>query len=83
MCDDKSFVRSAALRVYKGPSGAGKTEIPARTANRYRDVALNPNGRTIYIATDNAGRTTGRTGEMTQELEHPGAIIQFTYNDQP
>ena len=29
MCDDKSFVRSAALRVYKGPSGAGKTEIPA------------------------------------------------------
>ena len=31
MCDDKSFVRSAALRVYKGPSGAGKTEIPANT----------------------------------------------------
>ena len=31
MCDDKSFVRSAALRVYKGPSGAGKTEIPAYT----------------------------------------------------
>ena len=30
MCDDKSFVRSAALRVYKGPSGAGKTEIPAK-----------------------------------------------------
>ena len=85
MCDDKSFVRSAALRVYKGPSGAGKTEIPARTANRYRDVVLNPNGRTIYIATDNAGRTTGRDGlaSMTQELEHPGAIIQFTYGDQP
>ena len=30
MCDDKSFVRSAALRVYKGPSGAGKTEIPVK-----------------------------------------------------
>ena len=54
-----------------------------RTANRYRDVALNPNGRTIYIATDNAGRTTGRNGEMTEELEHPGAIIQYTYDDQP
>ena len=53
-----------------------------RTTNRYRDVAINPNGRTIYIATDNAGRTTSRTGEMTQELEHPGAIIQFTYDDQ-
>ena len=32
MCDDKSFVRSAALRVYKGPSGAGKTEIPVNTS---------------------------------------------------
>ena len=52
-----------------------------RTANRYRDVAINPNGRTIYVATDNAGRTTDRTGEMTQALEHPGAIIQFTYDN--
>ena len=34
MCDDKSFVRSAALRVYKGPSGAGKTEIPANLLYR-------------------------------------------------
>ena len=66
-----------------GRSAAGDPVELFRTANRYRDVALNPNGRTIYIATDNAGRTTGRTGEMTQELEHPGAIIQFTYNDQP
>lgn len=54
-----------------------------RTTNRYRDLALNPNGRTIYIATDNAGRTTGRNGEMTDKLEHPGAIIQYTYDDQP
>ena len=65
-----------------GRSAAGDPVELFRTANRYRDVAINPNGRTIYIATDNAGRTTGRTGEMTQELEHPGAIIQFTYDDQ-
>ena len=66
-----------------GRSAAGAPVELFRTANRYRDVALNPGGRTIYVATDNAGRTTGRTGEMTQELEHPGAIIQFTYDDQP
>ena len=65
-----------------GRSAAGEPVELFRTANRYRDVAINPNGRSIYIATDNAGRTTGRTGEMTQELEHPGAIIQFTYDDQ-
>ncbi len=29
MCDEQSFVRSAALGCIKGPSGAGKTEIPA------------------------------------------------------
>ena len=65
-----------------GRSAAGDPVELFRTANRYRDVAINPNGRTIYIATDNAGRTTDPTGEMTQELEHPGAIIQFTYDDQ-
>ena len=65
-----------------GRSAAGEPVELFRTANRYRDVAINPNGRTIYIATDNAGRTTGRTGQMTQDLEHPGAIIQFTYDAQ-
>ena len=50
-----------------------------RTTNRYRDLALHPNGRTIYVATDSSGRTTGADGTMTQALEHPGAIIQFTY----
>ena len=38
MCDDKSFVRSAALRVYKGPSGAGKTEIPVHIAKHMSDA---------------------------------------------
>ena len=65
-----------------GRSAVGDPVELFRTANRYRDMAINPNGRTIYIATDSAGRTTGRTGEMTQELEHPGAIIQFTYDGQ-
>jgi hypothetical protein len=52
-----------------------------RGADRYRDLALNPDGRTIYIATDNAGRTTAPSGEFTQELAHPGAIIGFTYTE--
>ena len=65
-----------------GRSAVGEPIELFRTANRYRDVAMNPDGLTIYVATDNAGRTTGRTGEMTQELENPGAIIQFRYDHQ-
>ena len=62
-----------------GSSAAGEPVELFRTANRYRDLAIGPDGRTIYLATDNAGRTTGRDGAMTAELEHPGAIIRFTY----
>ena len=65
-----------------GRSAVGDPVELFRTANRYRDLAISPDGRTIYIATDNTGRTTGRDDEMTQELEHPGAIIQFTYDDE-
>jgi PQQ-dependent dehydrogenase (s-GDH family) len=37
-----------------------------RTKNRYRDVAINPDGKTFYVATDNDG-------------ENPGAILEFQY----
>ena len=66
-----------------GTAAAGEPVELFRTANRYRDIALHPSGRTIYVATDNAGRTTGPGDEMTQALEHPGAIIQFTYDGRP
>ena len=62
-----------------GTTAAGEPIELFRTTNRYRDLALHPNGRTIYVATDSSGRTTGADGTMTQALEHPGAIIQFTY----
>ena len=65
-----------------GRSAVGDPVEVFRTANRYRDLAISPDGRTIYIATDNTGRTTGRDDEMTQALEHPGAIIQFRYDGQ-
>ncbi|MEE2790719.1 MAG: glucose/sorbosone family PQQ-dependent dehydrogenase [Acidobacteriota bacterium] len=64
-----------------GRSAVGTPVELFRTTNRYRDLAINPDGRTIYIATDNAGRTTGRSGVMTDALEHPGAIIQFRFGD--
>ena len=66
-----------------GTTAAGEPIELLRTTNRYRDLELHPNGRTIYVATDSSGRTTGADDAMTQALEHPGAIIQFTYGGRP
>ena len=75
-------------RVYRlelsadGRSVAGPPAEVFRTTNRYRDLAIDPDGRTIYVATDNDGRAMGPTGEMTQALENPGAILAFTYESE-
>ena len=37
-----------------------------------------------YVRTlDPVALESRRNGEMTDKLEHPGAIIQYTYDDQP
>jgi len=50
-----------------------------KTVNRYRDLAVAPDGRRIYAVTDNTGRTIGPDGMPVRELEHPGALLEFTY----
>jgi PQQ-dependent dehydrogenase (s-GDH family) len=50
-----------------------------RSVNRYRDTAVSPNGRVVYLATDSAGIATGLDGRATRELEDPGAILAFRY----
>jgi PQQ-dependent dehydrogenase (s-GDH family) len=50
-----------------------------KTANRYRDLALSPDGRTIYIVTDTAGLVGLQFGPPADKLDNPGAILQFTY----
>jgi len=52
-----------------------------RTQNRYRDVAIAPDGIRVFIATDGFGtaaETYGDTG-FTNVLHNPGAILLFTY----
>ncbi|CAN5212756.1 hypothetical protein BH20ACT9_BH20ACT9_08780 [soil metagenome] len=50
-----------------------------RTVNRYRDIAINPNNRTFYVATDASGLARNRWGRPTLTLENPGAILVFRY----
>lgn len=50
-----------------------------QSQNRYRDVTVHPNGRTIYVATDVSGVVEAEGGGPTSALEHKGAILAFTY----
>ena len=62
-----------------GNSTVGDIEGFWFTQNRYRDVALNPNGVTFYVSTDNSGATSGPTTGWTTTLSHPGTILEFQY----
>ena len=51
-----------------GKAAAGHFSRYFQSENRFRDSAVSPDGRTIYIATDPGG-----------PLENPGVILAFTY----
>jgi PQQ-dependent dehydrogenase (s-GDH family) len=50
-----------------------------KAQDRYRDLAVAPDGRRIYLVTDTRGRVVAPDGEMTATLEHPGALLELTY----
>jgi PQQ-dependent dehydrogenase (s-GDH family) len=72
-------------RVYRlklsedGRSVVGESEELFRSVNRYRDIAVGPDQRTFYLATDyeGLGRTTDLSGKPTNTLANPGAILEF------
>ena len=50
-----------------------------RSNNRYRDIALSPDGKKIYLITDSIGSTSGPSGTGTSALTDRGAIIEYTF----
>ena len=50
-----------------------------KAQDRYRDLAVAPDGRRIYAVTDAHGRTLTTSSEMTASLAHPGALLEFIY----
>ena len=64
------LIRGTVYRVKlneTGDAASGATLEYFKTVDRYRDVLIGPDGRTIFVATDASSR------------EHPGAILAFTY----
>jgi PQQ-dependent dehydrogenase (s-GDH family) len=61
---------------------AGGTEPPLtyfKAQDRYRDLAISPDGIRIYAVTDAHGRVLTAAGEPTADLAHAGALLEFTY----
>lgn len=58
---------------------AGPVMRYLQSENRYRDTAVHPDGRTIYVATDISGLADSLAGGPTSDLEDRGAILAFTY----
>jgi hypothetical protein len=50
-----------------------------KTTNRYRDVAIAPDGRRIFVVTDSQGQSLSDAGASTNELAHPGGLLEFRY----
>jgi mono/diheme cytochrome c family protein len=62
-----------------GKKAAGHFSRYFQAENRYRDTAIHPNGKIIYIATDPGGMAESRSGGITTNMEDKGAILSFTY----
>lgn len=50
-----------------------------QSENRFRDTAIGPDMKTIYVATDPGGLAESTSGGTTTTMQNPGAILLFTY----
>lgn len=62
-----------------GRRSVGPIAREARTQNRYRDLAIDPGGRTIFVATDSDGLVESFGGGVAKRVDNGGAILAFTY----
>lgn len=72
----------AVYRVKLGADGTSVDGPPVeyfKANDRYRDIAISPDGRRIYFTTDSHGATADEQGRRTDVLSHPGALLEFTY----
>jgi PQQ-dependent dehydrogenase (s-GDH family) len=51
-----------------------------KTVNRYRDVAVSPDGLSLFVATDVEGSPTHDMSDLpTRKVRHPASILEFRY----
>jgi PQQ-dependent dehydrogenase (s-GDH family) len=62
-----------------GQTVTGPIERYFQSENRLRDMALSPDMKTMYVATDVSGLVGTMDGGAGTELANPGAILVYTY----
>lgn len=78
------MTRGILYRLSLSADGSRVAAAPSsefKSTNRYRDLAIHPDGGAIHLITDNTGGTTNDAGERTSQLANPGAILEFVYED--
>ena len=76
-----SLKQGTVYRVPLSPDGTtidGDVAPLFKTTNRYRDVAVKPDGRAFYVITDAQGSTASLDGGATSSLENKGSVLEFT-----
>ena len=84
---DNSLIVTTLKRgsIYRIPLAAdgralrGPIERYFQSENRFRDTAISPDMKTIYVATDPGGLAESASGGTTTTMQNPGAILVFTY----
>lgn len=75
-------LKNGSLYVLKltqdGGSVQGDVVQLFRTGNRYRDTAISPDRKTIYILTDSEGLAGPQSGAQSGKLDNPGSVLAFT-----
>jgi PQQ-dependent dehydrogenase (s-GDH family) len=77
-----SLIRGVVYRLPLDATGRAVAGPPAelfRSVNRYRDIAIHPDGTTFYLATDPSGPSRNPDGTQNNALANPGAIVEFRY----
>jgi glucose/arabinose dehydrogenase len=62
-----------------GVSVVGAAEELVKTTNRYRDLFIDPTSGAFYVITDSGNNTQVSFRIPTAALEHPGALLEFSY----
>ncbi len=68
------------LKLNEGGTGiTGDTVCYFKAEVRYRDIAISPDGRTIYAITDSASVTSGTSAEDPKKVSYKGCLLAFHY----
>lgn len=66
-----------------GRSVDGAPLLYFKQNDRYRDLALAPDGRRIFAVTDSMGSVLDANWQRVETVAHPGALLEFTYAPKP